>query len=107
MLERKEGRVVGRIGGNGEEELKGVQRVTHAQGTGGMAQAGTRVDGGDRERGVPRLGHGLCANGGDAGVGAVVMNAQVVWHGAAPPEVFGAVVGGFASVLAQMKLLRL
>ena len=75
MLERKEGRVVGRIDGNGEG-LKGVQGLTNVQGTCGMAQAGTRVDGGDRERGVPRPGRGLCANAGDVGVGAFLIVVQ-------------------------------
>ena len=101
-----------RKGGNGEEGLKGVQWVTNVQGTCRMAQLGTRVDGGDRERGVPRLGRGLCANGGDVGVGAVVTSGHVVWHGAAPLEVFGAALSGavvrcFASVLAADELLRL
>ena len=54
--------------------MKGAQWVTHVQERCGMAQPGTRVDGGDRERGIPRVGVGLCANGGDVGVGAVVIS---------------------------------
>ena len=77
MLERKEGRVAGRMGGYGEQGLKGVQWLTNVQGACGTAQAGIRVDGGDRKRGVPRLGRGLCANDVDVGVGAAVMSGHV------------------------------